>query len=80
MILLTLVITIIQLVACVVLIGVVMLQSGKTAGLAGAIGGGSDTYLSKNKSKSLDSKLARATKWVAIVFAALTLLLSIIGQ
>lgn len=74
----TTIITVIQLLACVVLIAVVMLQSGKTAGLAGAIGGGSDTYLSKNKSKSLDSKLARATKWVAIVFAALTLVLSII--
>lgn len=72
-------ITIIQLISSVVLIGVVMLQSGKTAGLAGAIGGGSDTYLSKNKSKSLDSKLARATKWVAIVFAVLTLVLNIIG-
>ena len=78
--LLTLVITIIQLLACLILIGVVLLQSGKTAGLSGAIGGGSDTYLSKNKSKTLDSKLARATKWVAIVFAALTLVLNIIGQ
>lgn len=78
MILLQLVITIVQLLACLALIGVVMLQSGKTAGLTGVIGGGSDTYLSKNKSKSLDSKLARATKWVAIVFAVLTLVLSII--
>jgi preprotein translocase subunit SecG len=80
MILLTLVITIIQLISCLILISVVLLQSGKTAGLSGAIGGGSDTYLSKNKSKTLDSKLARATKWVAIVFAVLTLLLNIIGQ
>lgn len=79
MILLTLVITIVQLLACVVLIGVVLLQSGKTAGLTGVIGGGSDTYLAKNKSKTLDSKLARATKWVAIVFAVLTLVLNIIG-
>ncbi len=54
-----LVITIVQLLACLVLIAVVLLQSGKTAGLSGVIGGGSDTYLSKNKSKTLDSKLAR---------------------
>ncbi len=79
MILLPLVITILQLISCVILIGVVMLQSGKTAGLSGAIGGGSDTYLSKNKGKSLDAKLSKATKWVAIVFAVLTLILSIIG-
>lgn len=74
----TFVITIIQLIACVILIGVVLLQSGKTAGLSGAISGGSDTYLSKNRAKTLDSKLARATKWVAIVFVILTLILSII--
>ena len=74
---LTLAITIVQLVACLVLIAVVLLQSGKTAGLSGVIGGGSDTYLSKNKGKTLDSKLARATKWVAIVFVVLTLALNI---
>lgn len=74
----TIVITIIQLIACIILIGVVLLQSGKTAGLSGALTGGSDTYLSKNKSKTLDSKLARATKWVAIVFVILTLILNII--
>lgn len=74
----TIVITIIQLIACIILIGVVLLQSGKTAGLSGAISGGSDTYLAKNKSKTLDSKLARATKWVAIVFVILTLILNII--
>ena len=73
----TLAITIVQLLACVILICVVLLQSGKTAGLSGVIGGGSDTYLSKNKSKTLDSKLALATKWVAIVFVILTLALSI---
>jgi len=73
----TFAITIVQLLACVILICVVLLQSGKTAGLSGVIGGGSDTYLSKNKSKTLDSKLALATKWVAIVFVILTLALSI---
>ncbi len=73
----TTVITIVQLIACIALIAVVLLQSGKTAGLAGAIGGGSDTYLSKNKSKTFDAKLARATKWFAIVFVVLTLALNI---
>ncbi|MEL4107057.1 preprotein translocase subunit SecG [Oscillospiraceae bacterium WX1] len=78
MILLETVVTIFQLITCVILIGVVLLQTGKTAGLSGVIGGGSDTYLSKNKMKTLDSKLARATKWVAIVFVVLTLILNII--
>ena len=73
----TLAITIVQLLACLVLIAVVLLQSGKTAGLSGVIGGGSDTYLSKNKGKTFDSKLSRATKWFAIVFVVLTLALNI---
>lgn len=60
------------------LIAVVMLQSGKSAGLSGAIGGGMDTFLSKNKAKSWDSKLARWTKYVAVLFLVLVLALSLI--
>ena len=66
---------IIQLVLSLILVAVVMLQSGKSAGLSGAIAGGADTFLSKNKAKSLDAKLARWTKWVAIVWVVLTLVL-----
>jgi preprotein translocase subunit SecG len=73
----TLIVTILQLLSCVALILVVLLQTGKTAGLSGVIGGGSETYLSRNKAKTLDAKLARATKWIAIVFVVLTLALSI---
>lgn len=54
---------------------VVLLQESKTSGMNGAIGGGSDTFLSKNKSKSWSAKLARWTAWVAIVFMFLTLVL-----
>ena len=68
-------VTIIHLIICAALIVVVLTQSGKTSGLSGAIGGGSDTYLAKNKSKSFDSRLARATKWFAAIFAVTTLVL-----
>ena len=70
--------TIIQLLCGLVLIAVVMLQSGKSAGLSGAIAGGADTFLSKNKAKSVDAKLAKMTKWVAILWILLTLSLSIV--
>ena len=46
--------------------------------MAGAIGGGMDTFLSKNKAKSWDAKLARWTKWVAIGFVVLTLVISLV--
>ena len=65
--------TIIQVICGLAVIAVVMLQSGKSAGLSGAIAGGADTFLSKNKAKSADARLARMTKWIAIVFMILTL-------
>ena len=71
-------ITVLQVILSLALIAVVMLQSGKSAGLSGAIAGGAYTFLSKNKAKSLDAKLAKMTKWVAIAFIVLTLALSII--
>ena len=74
---LKLALTVIQVLCALVLIAVVMLQSGKSAGLSGAIAG-VDTFLSKNKAKTWDSKLAKMTKWVAIVFVILTLALSLI--
>lgn len=73
-----LVLSIIDVLAALFLVAVVLLQSGKSAGLSGAIAGGADTFLSKNKAKSWDAKLAKMTKWVAIVFVILTLALSLI--
>lgn len=60
------------------LIVVVMLQSGKSAGLSGAIGGGSDTFLAKNKAKSMDARMAKMTKWIAVVFMVLTLVICLL--
>ena len=72
------IVTVIQLLSGLFLIAVVLLQSGKSAGLSGAIAGGMDTFLSKNKAKSWDARLARWTKWVAILFMVLTLVLCLI--
>ena len=60
------------------LIAVVMLQSGKSSGLSGAIGGGNETFLSKNKAKSADARLAKMTKWIAAVFMVLTLVMCLL--
>ena len=70
--------TIVQVLCGLILIAVVMLQSGKSAGLSGAIGGVADSFLSRNKAKTLDAKLARATKWVGAIFLILTLVLLIL--
>ena len=60
------------------LIVVVLLQSGKEAGLSGALAGSSDSYLSKNKKGGLDQMLASSTKWIALVWVLLTLALSLV--
>ena len=72
-----LVLSIIDVAACLFLIAVVLLQSGKSAGLSGAIAGVADTFMAKNKAKTWDAKLAKWTKWVAILFIVLTLILSL---
>ena len=72
-------ITILQLLCGLGVIAIVLFQSGKSAGLSGAIGGVADSFLAKNKAKTLDAKLARATKWIGAVFLILTLVLLILG-
>lgn len=75
---LKLVLSVLLVVLDLVLIAVVMLQSGKSAGLSGAIAGGAETFLSKNKAKSLDAKLAKMTKWVAFTFMLLAVVVSLV--
>ena len=77
---LTLVITILQLLCGLAIIVIVLFQSGKSAGLSGAIGGVADSFLAKNKAKTMDAKLARATKWVGAIFLILTLVLTILQR
>lgn len=73
-----LVLTIIQVLAALFLIAVVLLQSGKSAGLSGAIAGVADTFMAKNKARGWDAKLARWTKWVAIGFMLITLVICLL--
>ncbi len=74
-----LILSIIYFIVALALIAIVMLQSGKSAGLSGAIAGGADTFLSKNKAKSADARMAKMTKWVAIVFLVLTLVICFVS-
>lgn len=69
-------VTILQLLSALVLILIVLFQSGKSQGLSGAIGGIADSYMAKSKAKSIDAKLAKATKWVGVIFVVLTLVIN----
>ncbi len=72
------VITVLEVIASILLILVVLVQSGKESGLSGAIAGNSDSYMNKSKMGGLDKKLASATKWIALVWILLTLALCLI--
>ena len=71
------VVCIIQIVLAVTLTFVVLFQSGKRSGLSGAISGAADTFLAKNTARTWDARLAKMTKWVAILFIAVTLVLNL---
>lgn len=62
-----------------VIIVVVLLQPGRRAGINGAISGGADTFLSKNKARTFDAFLARWTKYIAILFFVLAIVANIIA-
>lgn len=61
----------ILLAASIFLIIVVLLQESKSAGLSGAISGGADTFFGKNKGRTIEAKLEKMTKYVAILFFVL---------
>ena len=62
-----------------IIIGVIVLQQGRRAGINGAISGGADTFLSKNKARTVDASLARWTKYVAILFFVLAIVANVIA-
>ena len=69
------VLIILQALCSLAVIVVIMFQSGKEAGLSGALSGNSDSYMNRNGKGGLDKVLAKATKWVALVWLLLTLAL-----
>ncbi len=72
------IITILHVVFSVILIAVVLLQSGKTAGLSGSIAGGAETFFGKNKANTLDGIFEKATAVVALLFIITSIVLAIV--
>lgn len=70
---------IVILIVCILIIGFVLLQEGRRAGINGAISGGADTFLSKNKARTVDAFLARFTKYIAILFFVLAIIANYIS-
>ncbi|WP_010251611.1 preprotein translocase subunit SecG [Acetivibrio cellulolyticus] len=62
---------------CISLIVIVLLQSGKQAGLSGAIAGGAETFFGKNKGRTIDALLGKWTAVAAIGFLITSIALQI---
>lgn len=75
---LSVIVHILLILVAIVLIVAVLMQQGNSAGL-GAISGGAETFLGKNKAKSFEGKLALITKASAAAFVVLAIIKVAIG-
>ena len=71
--------TVVQVICGILLIAIIIMQSGKSAGLSGAIAGVADSFMSKHEAKTADAKMAKATKWIGAVFIILTLAINLLA-
>ena len=68
---------VVHIIACVSLILIVILQSGRSAGISGEIAGGAETFFGKNKARTLNGMLGRWTTYAAIIFVITSMALTI---
>ena len=68
----TTVLTVLLVIVSIALIAVVLLQSGKSAGLSGAISGGAEQLFGKQKARGIDLVLHRVTIVLSVLFFVLT--------
>ena len=73
---LKIVIQILFILICIALTVLVLMQEGKSAGL-GAISGAAETYWGKNKGRSMEGKLVKITKYLAIGFMLFSIILNL---
>lgn len=71
------IVTILYIIICVALTVIVLMQEGKQAGLTGAISGAADTYWGKNKGRSMEGALEKSTKFLAVAFIVLSVVLNL---
>jgi preprotein translocase subunit SecG len=70
-------VTVCYVLICLVLVVVVLMQEGKSAGLSGSINGVADTYWGKNKGRSMEGALVKITKVLTILFIVISIVLNL---
>lgn len=69
---------VVLIITSIALVAMVLLQEGRSAGLSGAIAGGAETFLGKSKGKTIEQKLVKITKILAIIFFVLSLVSTLV--
>ncbi|HHU70912.1 MAG TPA: preprotein translocase subunit SecG [Clostridiales bacterium] len=72
------IVQIIYILVCIVLTVLVLKQEGKSEGLSGALTGTTDTYWSKNKSRSKEGFIDNTTKILGVTFILLSVVLNLL--
>ena len=72
-----LILTILQVLVCVVITVLILLQNGKSEGLGSAMSGAAETFFGKNKGATVDKVLNKVTVILAVAFILLTAVLAI---
>ena len=70
---------IVMVLICIVIIGIILLQQGHRSGVNGVISGAADTFLSKNKARTVNAILASWTKYAIIAFFVLAVVGNVIA-
>ena len=71
------ILSVIYVILGVAISAVILMQEGKSQGL-GALGGIADSYWGKNKGRSMEGALEHFTRYGAIVFMIITIILNIL--
>ncbi|BAC14386.1 preprotein translocase subunit SecG [Oceanobacillus iheyensis] len=74
------VINILLVIDVIVMITLVLLQSGKSAGLSGAVSGGAEQLFGKQKARGIDLVLHRSTIVTGVLFFVLAFLAAYVLQ
>ena len=69
------VLVILHIIVALILIAIVLMQSGNSSGMSGSIAGGAETFFGKNKGKTIDAILSKITSAVAVIFLVTSLLI-----
>lgn len=73
------VLTVLQVICCLLVIVSILLQKAPTRGLSGAISGSAETFFGSHQDTGMDALLAKITKVFAVLFIILSFCLCLVG-